>query len=278
MGILSAFSYVSDFGARMIQFTFWIVGTVLCSHAKAPDWAKGSVPEGRCFAYFKGIGEASSPSEARRRALEAALVEVAMNREVAVDARTRSIISERGGKVYEEFVREVLTSGKSQLIQGLKIVEEYTEPKGDSEVWYLLVRVPKVLDWRRCMEKVKGYGLRPLWRSALVPGWGQVYKGHRTKGKFLMIASLASASVSISAYVAAEREGSLALSSRREADREYHRDMEDIFRSVSLLSGVVAGGLYVYSLVDAAATPGKKIYALVPPSGPGLGIGVEIRW
>ena len=125
------------------------------------------------------------------------------------------------------------------------------------------------------MEKVKGYGLRPLWRSALIPGWGQIYKGYKTKGKFLMIASLASASVSISAYVAAEKEGSLALSSRREADRKYHRDMEDLFRSVSLLSGIVTGGLYVYSLVDVAATPGKKLYAFVPSGG---GIGIGIRW
>jgi len=247
-----------------MSYFVWIVGIVLCSYAKAPpDWVKGSVPEGRCFSYFKGIGEAPSPASARRMALEEALGEVAMSREVVIDVRTRGMISERGGDLYREFVREVLTSGESGLIRGLKIVGEYSEHREGREVWYLLVRVPKVPDWRRCIKEVEGYGMGPVWRSALVPGWGQMYKGNRTKGRFLMIASLISASVSISSYAAAAREGSLALSSRREADRRYHRNMEDLFRSVGLLSGVVAGGLYLYSLVDAAAAPGRKLYASV---------------
>jgi len=67
-------------------------------------------------------------------------------------------------------------AGQSRYIKSLRIEEEYYNKTNNygKYVYYMLIRLPKSSDENKIMEKT--YGTAPIWRSVVIPGWGQIYK------------------------------------------------------------------------------------------------------
>lgn len=230
-----------------------------------PDWTL-KPPKGTCFEYFAGLGESfTSEVEAKRRAIADALHQMASSEKVQVQSQIVDIMEEVNSEIYQAVMREILVKGESSQLEGVKIEELYLErPEQGCYKYWALVRVPwKGVDWRRCPEP-KEYGLGPVWRSVLVPGWGQFYKQHKTKAWLFFTSEVVLVATALYADWKGDDERQKASDPRNvrwTAIRDYHNDRADQFYSVSMATGLMAGALYVYNILDTRLTTGARRYA-----------------
>lgn len=108
------------------------------------------------------------------------------------------------------------------------------------------------------VEVTSMYGGRGLWRSAIVPGWGQIYKGSTLKGSLMLGGVAASAVAAIySNTLADDYYSKMAHTYDVNAIRTY-KTKGDQFASARNICIGVAGALYLYNLIDAIAAPGAR--------------------
>jgi hypothetical protein len=241
------------------------------SRAK-PRWIM-QVPSGDelSFIYYSGLGESSeSLAEAKEQAISNAIQQVLMQGEIAIDmsSQSREQITEHTGKrstinSQYELTRDILITGKTEIIHGLSIEEDYYETKQrggrNTYQYWVLMKVPKPGKSAKVISK--GYGMRGALRSAILPGWGQFYKGEPKKGWLFMgsevtliSSALISQQLSVNYADKAARENNL-------DNRKFYNTMSSRTNTIALVSGVVAAALYGYNLFDAISAPGAKIYA-----------------
>jgi len=101
-------------------------------------------------------------------------------------------------------------------------------------------------------------------RSAIVPGWGQIYKEQKSKGTFLLagfgvlasttIISQAVYSYNNKQYLNYAAKGSLTSANIYKSNA----DSWSVIRNINL---VALGGIYVYNLIDAVTVKNKKYYS-----------------
>ncbi len=119
-------------------------------------------------------------------------------------------------------------------------------------------------------------------RSMLVPGWGQLYKGERRKGRWLLGAWVGTAGATAAAHLARARAEDAYLAARepdRIADRYQRFDRWHKLRNNLALA---AAGVWVVSYVDALVAPGdgpafrRRLDLYVVPDASGWQGG--LRW
>lgn len=225
-------------------------------------------PKGYLNDYFVGIGTSdSSEATAHEQALFNALLRIQQSREIVVTASQRDSIyqtqSLRDGKQSVELVRktarEIAVDGRSTTINGLIEEERYHELEGTSHTVWSLVKIPKKNSIESPPNKFS-----PIWRSALVPGWGQFYKGQKTKG-WLIISSEAvlipSGFIFQNLMLTAHND---AQNARTQALRDYYNDQASLYQNISLGVLIAAGAIYVFNVIDALTSEGAKIYVEIP--------------
>ncbi|MBM4166981.1 MAG: hypothetical protein FJ218_08725 [Ignavibacteria bacterium] len=100
----------------------------------------------------------------------------------------------------------------------------------------------------------------PVWRSMLIPGWGQYYKRETTKGYlFLGAEVLLVPSGIIFNNLGVDAETNK-FSSQTKTLRDYYDDQSKLYYNVSLGCFIAAGAVYVYNIVDAISSD-WKIYS-----------------
>ena len=104
-------------------------------------------------------------------------------------------------------------------------------------------------------------GPAPIWRSALVPGWGQIYKEQKFKGYVLLsgeVLFLAGALISqnLSNYNYDEAVKNI----KTPNVYLYHLDKSDTWSSMRNMAFIGAGAVYLYSFIDAIASKRKPNY------------------
>lgn len=122
------------------------------------------------------------------------------------------------------------------------------------------------------------YGARGLWRSALVPGWGQFYKGDALKGSlFLGGTVLLAGGVTFCECMRQDR----IIKTQQTHDinqlRQFSADISNYALGRNICIGAAAA-LYLYNLIDAVVAPGaarivvngreKARYAFAPVASP----------
>ena len=100
------------------------------------------------------------------------------------------------------------------------------------------------------------YGARGLWRSLLIPGWGQMYKGSMVKG----IAILSVEAVAVSGIFVAENLRASYVKKMKEQPRFYKAYNTKADNWQNIRNGIIcaAAAVYVYNLVDAIVADGSK--------------------
>lgn len=136
------------------------------------------------------------------------------------------------------------------------------------------------------------YGARGLWRSAIVPGWGQFHKGSYVKGGLI----LGGTAVLIGGIVATETVRTdyvRRIGETHNADykRLYAKRADQFSMARNICIGAL-GALYVYNLIDAIAAPGARrvvvkekktsgsswySYNITPASPDGMSIGMAFN-
>lgn len=107
-------------------------------------------------------------------------------------------------------------------------------------------------------SKTTAYGARGLWRSAIIPGWGQFHKGANLKGGLM----LGGCALLAGGIVFTENQ-------RADYDRKIKRTHDiglirsyttkkDHFATARNICIGAAAALYLYNLIDAVAAPGAR--------------------
>jgi hypothetical protein len=106
------------------------------------------------------------------------------------------------------------------------------------------------------------YGSQGLWRSAICPGWGQMYKGSKTKG----IAILAAEVAAIGGIIFTENERASYESkmlSQPKFAKQYKSKVDNFETARNCCIGAAAA-IYIYNLIDAAVSPGARRVVVMP--------------
>lgn len=145
-----------------------------------------------------------------------------------------------------------------------EVVDEYYETKriGSNEVFrlytlYAISRSKSVADFDE-FKITNKYGAQGLWRSMIVPGWGQFHKGAKLKGGLLLggVAAFAIGAI----FTENERASSMAMIGQTH-NASNIRTYTTKANNMSTARNICIGGaaiLYVYNLIDAVASPGAK--------------------
>ena len=161
-------------------------------------------------------------------------------------------------------VSEEISFNMMAIVEGdpvnvvVKIIDEYHEAKDGQGVYYFLCAGnPKAssvnVDRVQITDK---YGAKGLWRSAIIPGWGQMNKGSTGKG----IAILGAEVVAVGGIVAFESMRSSYVAKIHTQPQYAQQYASKASNCKNIRNGFIAGAaaVYVYNLIDAIAAPGAR--------------------
>ena len=140
-----------------------------------------------------------------------------------------------------------------------KIIDEYYEPGRAMGNYFFLVALgnPKASSVK--FDKVQitdKYGVTGLWRSAVCPGWGQMYKGSQAKG----LALLGSQVATLGGVVAFEGMRSSYVTKAKKQPKYAQQYYAKASNCKNIRNGCIAAAaaVYVYNLIDAVAASGTR--------------------
>jgi hypothetical protein len=139
--------------------------------------------------------------------------------------------------------------------------DEYYEYSGVYQVWQLYeVNIRGDAFKAIAVETTDRYGISAGWRSAILPSWGQFYKGKTGKGVLFLTTEVAA--VGSIVYFEMKHSDNIRLSQETtnlSVIKEY-RDRADkwaLYRNAAI---GVAAGIYLWNVLDAALAKGKIHY------------------
>lgn len=226
-----------------------------------PRWiSEVPVASNNTFEYKVIVVHASSISEARALVPREMTHYVETSHNVQITSVSKIASENVNGNVSEQtnFNMMALVEGDPVKVV-VKIIDEYQETDKGQDVYYFLCALgnPKASSVR--FDKVQvtdKYGAKGLWRSAIVPGWGQMYKGSTGKG----IAILGAEVVALGGVVAFESMRSSYVTKMHKQPQFAQQYASKATNCKNIRNGFIAGAvaIYVYNLIDAVAAPGSR--------------------
>ena len=238
---------------------------------KQPHWLRTSVRAyNSTYTFIPITVEANSLAFGRQDCLQM----LALNRGL-INTLTISQNSERtdingqyaiNGKSLNQYESKSISitsfEGKPIELQAKIIDEYYNARKREFSTLYAVALCSNPLfDDISVSER---YGVRGLWRSAIVPGWGQMYKGSYAKGGIIMGGTIGMiAGVIVSNSFLRDYSIKAGHATSTSAVKQYQANINNATLSRNLFIGGLAA-LYLYNLVDAIVAPGAKRIIVTP--------------
>ena len=258
--------------ACLVVASAWAAGRQDASDKYPPRWLQ-QLPArtNDTYDFVHAEGMAASRPEAKAQALIHLTEQVAIDRCVQVaDVVAIDVEAARGaGNELQGYNRRThasthLTQESEQVTLRYRQADEYWEAvrvggrlQYRYHVLYQVAR-PHVLPSLDPVQFTTRYGARGLWRSAIVPGWGQMHKGAVGKGLLFLGGEVALAGGIIATESLRSHYFRMAAETRdidhRRAYRSQGRNMATA-RNVCI-AGAVA--VYVWNVVDAIVAPGAR--------------------
>lgn len=230
-----------------------------------PEWVN-KIPPGYLNDYFVGKGTSStSKTDAAQNAFEDAIVSIMRNNFITVSySQDDKIISTQISKddeatleIIRKSAQELRIEGQSKTIQNLKEVETYYETTNSNYVAWVLVNLPK----QNPISPPTAFS--PVWRSMLIPGWGQLYKDETFKGISFMTLSLGGVAGGFIFAELSQDATNKALSSRTQETRDFYNNEAKNYNTFSTISFIAAGVFYAWSLIDAIIVKQDNLYVIL---------------
>lgn len=258
-----------------MKYLIWLIGVCFCIHIQAqqrsdshrPAWMNGDMPEQTNHSYwFKQMyGEGKNLSEARQNATIALLGDLIKAKGFTVSGNElERLLSSSNNKEYNEStIRDYsynIEYGQSQM--SFQIVDEYWESFKGNYVCYILCEIANNPEYVRFepVAYTTNYGAKALWRSILIPGWGQMHKKHNAKGLAILGAEIAG----ITGLIISQNQYK---SWRNKASNEYNLELRSSYQNKSTNWGNIRNGfiigtsaIYLYNIIDVLASKGAKRY------------------
>jgi hypothetical protein len=243
------------------------------SHPDKLPWVDGAFPAKKgAFEYRVARGEGATLSDARNDAFGGLLADLGNKAGVTVNSKTLAEIKSSlnysaGAEYYQESSTSVTThkiDREGFKASFTKVSEYYEYVRGRYLLWELYEVSPGAKFNAVIPEYTTHYGGSALWRSMIIPGWGQFHKKKTGKGILFLTTEIAAV-------------GGLAFCEIRRADnwrkssettdvnitKEYRNRADSWELRRNIFVGAAAG-MYLWNVLDAALAKGKLRYAWVP--------------
>lgn len=232
-----------------------------------PPWVKGEFPQNTNGTYHfmtaEGIG--STLKESRKDADMVLVTEIMLSAGVDVSGSglEKTLSKMNNGSLdeqHESDYRYDFTMGNVRMaFKAVDVFWEYKNSRYECNVLYEVANNPDNVVYQpvECTDK---YGARGLWRSAIIPGWGQMYKKQYVKG--ICILAVEAAGVASSLIFENQRSSycnKAAVNFDADAIKFYQNKANDA-KNARNICIIGTAAVYVYNLVDAFAAKGKPRY------------------
>lgn len=240
-----------------------------------PQWMKHPpVPTNMTFTYENVYSEASTLDMAREKNLSLLISGTGLENGVVVVSSytTDEDLSQTwiNGKLSErlDYTSKTHTKAESKAVSlHIKEIAEYWER--DTYGNYCLTKLYAKSNVNSApvfddLYLTSNYGGHSLWRSMLVPGWGQMHKGAYVKGSVILGGTIALAGGII--FTENMRQSCLMQMSQTHSApviKQLSANMTNWSVGRNVCIGAVAA-LYAYNLVDAVVAPGARRVVVTP--------------
>ncbi|MCR5071047.1 MAG: hypothetical protein K6A62_03890 [Bacteroidales bacterium] len=178
---------------------------------------------------------------------------------------------------------EVIADGEPVNIRCM-LVDEYWKPQGKGSGNYEYNAIYQVARYEDAVFPstilTTKYGAQGLWRSAIVPGWGQMHKGSYLKGGLIMGGTVGLASgIVIAENMRSAYAVKASTTHSTTAAKQYQANISNATTARNICIGGLAA-LYIYNLIDAVAAPGARRIVVTPAvyGNGSYGIGSSINF
>ncbi len=107
-------------------------------------------------------------------------------------------------------------------------------------------------------ETTTKYGIHGLWRSLIIPGWGQMHKGSYTKGGIILGGTAVLAGGIVATETIRSNYAKKINMTHNVAEKKLFVQRTNQFATARNICIGAAGALYVYNLIDAIVAPGAE--------------------
>jgi len=251
---------------KILSTYIFLIASIINNLYAQPDWVT-KTPSGYINDYYIGKGTSyNSRAEAIQYALENAIGLIIKNGQITIKGtekynETTTEKSKNGDNisfdVVSQIAKEIIVEGSSQTVSNLREVERYSELNGNYYNAYVLVSIPK----EKPIPLPSKFS--PIWRSFIVPGWGQLYKGESFKGISFMVMCLGGAASGFVFNELSNDANKKALASRTQVRRDFFNNESKNYSTYSTIGFITAGVFYVWSLLDAFIVEQSDLYLYV---------------
>jgi hypothetical protein len=219
-------------------------------------------------------------TEATQKAYEDAVVAIMRNNSITVNySENNQTVTEQRNldenarlEIVRKSVQELRFDGESKTIKQLKQVETYYEQNSNSYEAFVLLSLPK----KYPMAPPSSFS--PIWRSLLIPGWGQLYKDQTFKGLSFMVLTLGNIASGLEFNQMSVDASNNAYASRTQARRDYFNNDKKNYNNYSVISFIAAGVFYSWSLVDAIIVKQDNLYVQLRTQSDFCALNMRIRF
>lgn len=254
-----------------------LVSILLCIPAIASEKSDGTqpkwmhhlpVPSNSSFIYVTETAVEPTLNKARQECFTSLLQGAGFEKGVYVQSdyvTTESehsvVINGKSNDITEShFVVNSTVKGKEVSLQGVKI-DEYWERRDDGKYFLTTLYARSQLDRTPNFDDVTlttKYGVNGFWRSAIVPGWGQLYKGSTLKGGLIIGGTVAFiGGIIYTENMRQDYMNKIKKTHNTDNIRTY-KTRADNFAMGRNICIVGLSALYVYNIVDAIVAPGAR--------------------
>jgi hypothetical protein len=243
------------------------------SHPDKLPWVDGVFPQKKgAFEYQVSRGEGATLSDARNDAFNGLLADLGNKAGVTVNSQTiaeikSSLNYNSGAEDYQESSSNVTThkiDREGFKASFTKVSEYYEYAHGRYLLWELYEVSQKETFTAIIPEYTTHYGGSALWRSIVLPGWGQFYKKKTGKGVIMLTTEVVA--ISGLAFCEIRRSDNWRKSTETtniNITKEYRNRADSWELRRNIFIGVAAG-IYLWNVLDAALAKGKIKYAWIP--------------
>jgi len=233
-----------------------------------PSWLTDiGKPESNYYDYFIGFGENTNLQKAREKSIDDVYTQISDEIKSSYKVGGFSTTSIKNintqSTVDFEFVGTVEKTGETITVSGIKEVETYYIQTGSNYQYWVLLRKPKQ-GAKDAKMQLYTFDKSSIWRSVVYSGWGQMYNRKPAKG----IALLCGETLGLSGVILGQIMYSNNIDQAAkimDKNRIVYLDNAHSWETVRNISGIVAGAVWIYNIIDITTSSKPKIYSFNQP-------------
>ena len=252
---------------RRFTLSLLLCALVWSAHAQTPQWKRKTpqpLPGNGTYTFVVTDAETLSLDMGRKKCFQMLSLDRGLLNTVTMSYKSEEIISSSQQQTngnFKEHIDEksleiITTEGKPIQLKA-RIVDEYYDTKRSllSTLYQVGIAPDAYFDDVYVTDK---YGGRGLWRSAIIPGWGQFHKGANLKGGLILGGTaLLVGGIVYTETMRKDYMNKIEKTHVAEHKRAYATKSDNFAMGRNICIGAL-GALYVYNLIDAIVAPGAR--------------------